>query len=99
MSCFLFQDLRVSLHAPSAGRDKGTNCTPVGQACFNPCFNGTCSLSKVLIALSREIPSFNPCFNGTCSLSTGGKATFVIKLMFQLSRIMLNPPFRGGQDH
>ena len=37
------------------------------EACFNPCFNGSCSRMWYYTFVSREAVSFNPCFNGSCS--------------------------------
>ena len=37
---------------------------------FNPCFNGTYSLTKIFTFTKiLRIQSFNPCFNGTYSLT------------------------------
>ena len=36
---------------------------------FNPCFNGTYSLTVVVFQLEVMHYSFNPCFNGTYSLT------------------------------
>ena len=37
---------------------------------FNPCFNGTYSLTGDMYTLPKEeIACFNPCFNGTYSLT------------------------------
>ena len=37
--------------------------------CFNPCFNGTYSLTGESTADIVDDKSFNPCFNGTYSLT------------------------------
>jgi hypothetical protein len=37
------------------------------KACFNPCFNGSCSRMKHTEGRVSNTPSFNPCFNGSCS--------------------------------
>ena len=43
-------------------------CTP--EVRFNPCFNGTYSLTKqILSQYTDEQLCFNPCFNGTYSLT------------------------------
>ena len=42
------------------------------RQCFNPCFNGTYSLTqKQNVNCTNILISFNPCFNGTYSLTVG----------------------------
>ena len=40
------------------------------ETCFNPCFNGTYSLTTTTEGSGDKLTSFNPCFNGTYSLTT-----------------------------
>ena len=48
----------------------GYNRETVQKLCFNPCFNGTYSLTDLIqILFSLLILCFNPCFNGTYSLT------------------------------
>ena len=39
-----------------------------GSSCLNPCFIGTCSLSKPHPWIADMVECLNPCFIGTCSL-------------------------------
>ena len=37
---------------------------------FNPCFNGSCTLTAdLLVGTATSKECFNPCFNGSCTLT------------------------------
>ena len=56
---------------------------------FNPCFNGTYSLTVVVFQLEVMHYSFNPCFNGTYSL------TIKAENDKDGNKICFNPCFNG----
>ena len=47
----------------------------IAEICFNPCFNGTYSLTQLGAFFLLEKYRFNPCFNGTYSLTMIQKST------------------------
>ena len=57
--------------------------------CFNPCFNGTYSLTYFAMSAAYLPGCFNPCFNGTYSLTDD---FFCIK---KSSTFSFNPCFNG----
>ena len=60
------------------------------QRRFNPCFNGTYSLTNTKLSGTVICSScFNPCFNGTYSL------TFYLKTPNVLGKTRFNPCFNG----
>ena len=39
--------------------------------CLNPCYSGICSVSLLLLELSKKMKNcLNPCYSGICSVST-----------------------------
>ena len=55
---------------------------------FNPCFNGRCKRTGIIINTYNELLCFNPCFNGRCKRTcwkilgkTGPKEVSILVLM------------------
>ena len=56
---------------------------------FNPCFNGTYSLTKVKELAEQEgYTSFNPCFNGTYSLTMTQKRYILLNVQVLILVLM-----------
>ena len=51
--------------------------------CFNPCFNGTYSLTEIELHRQKiHFQCFNPCFNGTYSLTNTKKFEEISSQLF-----------------
>ena len=73
---FLAEKTYVSILVLMDGAREG--CSPFITCkffkCFNPCFDGWCSGSRVFLDPVGQVKGFNPCFDGWCSGRSVGRS-------------------------